>query len=130
MQWLVLCYALTVGYVPFDNTAIVSYSGKEIAAVVNTNAVLTKLDISLEAIDHIRLYGSIDVRETWANNGKIDFDPYESRYYFALSVFGPNWEAGFSNECYHGNERGGFPRNWFGGGSTMFFVKLSGRSPL
>jgi hypothetical protein len=126
MQWAVLVYALTVGFVSVDRSAIIDSRDYILAETYMTNAVDTRLDAGVELFDHLRLGGAMDTREVLTPDY---FAPYQARFYFTAAAYGRGWELGWAHECDHG-VRSTLDGAWLGGGSTSIYLKLSGKSTL
>lgn len=130
MDWLVLCWALTVGYIPLGNTSIVLPGS--IVTVEDSSAVVTELSIGVEIASHLRLYGSMETRETLSldNPAAGLFSPYEAYFKAGLAIYGEGWELGVYHECDHGIEASPVTVPWLWAGRTEIYVKVSGKTHL
>jgi hypothetical protein len=124
-SWIVLSWALTVGWLPSSGVAIVDTNNS--TAIVNQNTFSSKFEISAEAINHIRVWGSAETRESFDNSGTLGlFNPYEAYYRFGTAIYSKGIEVGIEHECAHGIEAGYTNRPWLWSGYTNIYVKVSG----
>jgi hypothetical protein len=130
MQWLVLSWALTCGYLPSSQSAVV-FPGTHanVYSIDYRDTFSTKFEVSAEALNHLRIWGSAETRENIsANIGLGFFSPYQAYYIGGISLYAKGIEIGISHECDHGISSDVLASPWLGGGSTEIFVKISGKT--
>jgi hypothetical protein len=131
MQWLVLSWALTVGWLPLDATGIVNPAVKNgITGVANYDAISTKFELQADAFNHFKVFGSIETRETFDTSPSAAgmFSPYESYFIAGAAFYAKGIEFRISHECDHGMENTDTFVPWVSSGSTTVSMKISGKT--
>jgi hypothetical protein len=129
MQWLVLSWALTCGWLPMSATSIV-YPGDTIYGIGGANAISTKMELTAEAWNHLRAWSSIETREVLqpSDFSLGLFSPYEAYFIAGMALYANNIEIGISHECDHGIETTLDLAPWISNGQTEIYIKLSGKT--
>jgi hypothetical protein len=131
MQWLILSWALTVGWLPVSGVGIVNPLTQDMVGVGTLNAFSTKFELNAYVLNHIRIYGSTETRET-INCLSVAglFKPYEDYFVAGVSVYAKNIEVGLMHECDHGVEGSIDPTRYVTAGYTEIYFKISGKTPF
>ena len=131
MQWLVLSWALTVGYLPtnvqfLDSAPNMSIENQWIY-LENNGSMETTIGLSAIAFDHIKLSTSI---ETYIHttDSILSYWPYRSDYNIGLSIYTKNLELGIKHTCIHPTIYSIDQILGYGANTTEIFVKLSGET--
>lgn len=128
MQWMILSWALTCGWLPASSDAIV-YPGYNLFQIYHIDSISTKFEINADAWNHVRLWGSMETRESFTG-GFISgaFAPYEGYFIAGAAIHVPGFEIGISHECDHGIDFTFSATPWISSGNTEVYVKISGRT--
>jgi hypothetical protein len=130
MQWLVLSWALTCGWLPNSETAII-YPGThaEVHGIWNYNTVSTKVELNAELFNHLKIWSSVKTREGFNSDISMGlFSPYEAYFIGGVAIHSFGFEIGISHECDHGIEYDVGPNPWISNGQTEVYVKISGKT--
>lgn len=126
LSFLVLSWALTLGFIPSETTLIgtgtvpVAFCGK-------TNALKQTIEIGVTAFDLVTIWTNIETYDTMIS--PIQYSPFRSDYNIGLNVGhsfdGLRLDAGVNHECIHPVYSNGLGK-WVAGGNTEVYVKVSG----
>jgi hypothetical protein len=124
LSWLVLSWALTLGWLPTSGRVFVGLPGDP--GLLYQDTYSTKFELSAEALNHLRVWGSVETLE--GADGIASFMPYEAYYRAGAALYARGFEVGIEHECDHGIEASYQDNPWYWGGYTEIYIKISGRT--
>lgn len=125
MNWLILSWALTLGFVPSVDNSIIN--GLQVTGIGYSNVLEAQLDVSAVILGHLRLEGSAETYMLPPSDGWT-FLPFRADYTFGAALFSGNFEVGLRHECDHGIEYTNDILPWYGSSETLVYVKITGGS--
>jgi hypothetical protein len=125
VNWLVLSWALTAAWLPLNKQCL--YDQAVIVSLNHSGAYSAKLELSADALDHLRAWGSVETFES-ANPIYSDFNPFAADYVAGVAIYARGIELGLRHECDHGVESRQSFSPWLGLEQTSVYLKLSGSS--
>jgi hypothetical protein len=90
---IVMTWLLTLGFMP--NSLLETRSG----SIKASNCMVQTMGVGFYLADHIRIYSTIEIRETKSHG--IYFDPFRSDFLIGGEVYFKNLSIGISHECNH-----------------------------
>jgi hypothetical protein len=129
MQWLVLSWALTCGFVPANQQnvyeavympALQAYQQTTLGQINNTGSLTTEVALSAEGWGHVRLSGSIETLQH-------EFSVYKANYIMGVAYFTKHLEFGmnYMTSSAFPAVTPGVP--WLEDSETRFYFRLSGK---
>ena len=132
MNWIILGWALTFGYMPANTQAIINqnrYYGQD-SFIDNSNSYAIKLELSADILGHLKIWGSDEtyMKSDFSHIEYGAFSPSEAHYRIGAYLYAKGIEVGIEHECDHGIEASYDIKPWYWGGYTEVYIKLSGSS--
>lgn len=130
--WLVLSWALTLGWIPSGNVTLISQQQQQKPIVLTldqSGALVQNIELGLTAFDLVTVWTSIETFDR--PTSPVRYAPFRADYTIGLraerKIGWATIEAGISHECIHPVLTGtGGGVRLFGGGDTVY-VKVSGK---
>jgi hypothetical protein len=125
-SWLVLSWALTVGYVPAQYEILTSPLNTDTVENLRSGLIATsaELGVNAEILKHFRLSASCETYQ-YLMPELFGFAPYRADYVFGAAIFADNIELGLRHECDHGVNSGPIEGH-YASLETQFYLKISG----
>lgn len=126
MKWLVLCWAITAGYMPILQEECSTWNeGKSSWAA--GSSVSVELEASAEMFGFLKSWGSVRTYNSFAGN--LQLVPIRSDYQIGAALVAGPMELGIMHECVYGMRRDILDVSpLYQSGATMAYVKITGRS--
>jgi len=96
MSWLILSWALTIGYKPVYAQRIADQSN---AFLIYNNSLESTLSLQADMFNHFKVYTSIETYELYYSD--LSFLPYRADYRIGIALYAKNIELGIYHECDH-----------------------------
>jgi hypothetical protein len=130
--WLVLSWALTLGWIPSGNVTLIKQEVQQKPIVLTldkSGALVQNIELGLTAWNTVTIWTSIETFDT--AESAVRYAPFRSDYTIGLragrTIGWATIEAGISHECIHPVLTGtGGGVRLFGGGDTVY-VKVGGK---
>lgn len=129
MSWLIITWALVVGYSPFSNGVVISTDDLS-AGYCYRNYFYQTLELEATVWDTVSLWTELTTKETKEDLETPFFSPFESCYKIGLNVFIDNITFGIEHECTHPVVASRTVRDnvFLFSGYTNVFVKIQGET--
>lgn len=127
MQWFVLSWALTFGFIPSMDTGLMDpYNIQNDMIIVSDNAISSKIFLQADMFNHLLIWCSV---KTYMYPSDFPFfSPFRDDYSCGLALYSKGIELGIWHECDHGVETGIYSANWLAADTTEIYIKFSGRT--
>ena len=127
MHVFILAWALTLGYLPIDDSYLSSFQGTR-QILQNDNAYSVDLSLELRALEHLRIYGDV---KTYAEKGTLySYYPFESEYRIGIELYSRNVRLGIRHECDHPTVSDAFQAPQILAQKTEIYFTLQGKTNL
>jgi hypothetical protein len=129
MNWLVLSWALTIGYLPLQNDMI--YTGKTTAQIIAPeNALATSMYFEAQAFDCFKAWTVMRSYEEFSYN-KIYMVPWRIDFSVGAELFYGPFAIGVWHECDHGvDSHANYLEPYYARGTTEIYISIRGKYEL
>jgi hypothetical protein len=124
MQWLVLSWALTIGYLPMQTDSIVN-GAETVHLPAPENAIATTFELDAVAFDHLRAWGKMRSYESFAFD-RLYMVPWRIDFSIGAEVFYGPFALGVWHECDHGVDSSRYMKPWYSRGTTEIYIAIRG----